>query len=332
MVALRHACFLQDKGWNVDILVRDYKQPIWTEFGHSFSCIAYVDGSYRNEAYYDLMVATMWTTVDYVRSYPWVGRRAYLVQNYETDFYEFDDPQRLACESTYYLPAGWQYLTISKWCAGWLREHYGQTVGEMKNGLIRSQFHPVKRDWTDRRIRILIEGDCAVQYKNVDESFRIAKRLDRDKYEIWYMSYNAEPKEEYQFDKFLHAVPYEQVAEIYEQCDILLKSSWLESFSYPPMEMMATGGWNVVVQNGGNAEYLRDGENCLVYPLGDEEAAVNAIERIASDKALREKMTMEGLLTADARDWSAISDEIVRRYEEAAGMLLSGNENNEETE
>ena len=42
----------------------------------------------------------------------------------------------------------------------------------------------------------------------MDESFRIADRLDREKYEIWYMSYNAEPKESYRCDRFLHAVPY----------------------------------------------------------------------------------------------------------------------------
>ena len=32
--------------------------------------------------------------------------------------------------------------------------------------------------------------------------------------------------------------------------------------------MMATGGYAVVVPNGGNKEYLVDGENCLLYPHG----------------------------------------------------------------
>ena len=318
MVALRHACFLQDAGWNVDILVRDYKEPIWTEFGHSFSCIAFADGSYANQSYYDLMVATMWTTVDYVRSYPRVGQRAYLVQNYETDFYAHDNPERLDCESTYYLPGRWHYLTISRWCAEWLRERYGQNVGEMRNGIVLKQFQPGKRKIEGRKARVLIEGDCAVDYKNVDESFRIAGRLDPEKYEIWYMSYNAAPKEEYRCEKFLHAVPYEQVAEIYRQCDILLKSSWLESFSYPPLEMMATGGWNVLVQNGGNSEYLRDGENCLIYPLGDEDAAVQAIERIVRDAELQEKLTKGGIETARTRDWETMREEITATYRNAA--------------
>ena len=154
----------------------------------------------------------------------------------------------------------------------------------------------------------------------MDESFRIAGKLDPEKYEIWYMSYNAAPKETYRVDRFLHAVPYEQVGDVYRECDILLKSSWLESFSYPPLEMMATGGWNVLVQNGGNSEYVRDGENCLTYPLGDEDAAVAAIQRIVEDAALRERLKEGGLRTAGGRDWESLRTEIVETYRQAAGI------------
>ena len=64
----------------------------------------------------------------------------------------------------------------------------------MRNGMNLKQFHPMERDWTGRKIRILIEGDCAAEHKNVDESFRIAGKLDPEKYEIWCMTYNGQPK------------------------------------------------------------------------------------------------------------------------------------------
>ena len=79
--------------------------------------------------------------------------------------------------------------------------------------------------------------------------------------------------------------------------------------------MMAAGGWAVVAPNGGNAEYLRDEENCLLYPLGDEEAAVRAIERLVQDKALREKLRAGGLRTAAGRDWSDLREDIVRIHQ-----------------
>lgn len=116
-------------------------------------------------------------------------------------------------------------------------------------------FYPVERKFDRDKIRILVEGNSDDYYKNVDESFKIIDLLDKDKYEIWFMSYQGKPKENYRVDKFMHQVPYEKVPNVYRECDILLKSSLLESFSYPPLEMMATGGFVVVAPNDGNVEY-----------------------------------------------------------------------------
>ena len=114
--------------------------------------------------------------------------------------------------------------------------------------------------------------------------------------------------------KFLHRVPYGDVPGVYLQCDILLKTSILESFSYPPLEMMATGGYVVAVPNDGNAEYLRDGENCLLYEQGDLDAAVEAIERICTDAELCRVLYEMGLQTAQGRDWKRIQPQILELY------------------
>ena len=129
------------------------------------------------------------------------------------------------------------------------------------------------------------------------------------------MSYNEEPKKWYQYDKFLHRVPYEKVAEVYQQCDILLKSSILESFSYPPIEMMATGGLVVAVANGGNVEYMQDGYNCLFYESGNEKQAIECIEKIISDKDLRKKLSENGRKTAEKREWEQLRKSILSLYE-----------------
>ena len=73
---------------------------------------------------------------------------------------------------------------------------------------------------------------------------------------------------------------------IYDSCDILLKSSKLESFSYPPLEMMATGGYCIVIPNDGNKEYLEDGRNCLFYNLGDINSEIKKIKALISDEKL----------------------------------------------
>ena len=173
----------------------------------------------------------------------------------------------------------------------------------------------MERNLKKDKIRILIEGDSHSHNKNVDESFKIVNKLNKNRFEIWYMSYNGKPKEWYKVDKFLNKVPFHNVTNIYKQCDILLKSSWLESFSYPPLEMMATGGYCIVVPNGGNKEYLKNEKNCLFYKLGNINEAVNAINRLINDKELQNKLYENGLETARHRDWKYFKNQILSLYE-----------------
>ena len=209
-----------------------------------------------------------------------------------------------------------KFITISRWCQEWLKEEMHHDSQYAPNGIALENFPAVKRDFSKQKIRILIEGNCGVEYKNVDESFKIVEKLDPERFEVWYLSYNAKPKDSYRVDKFFNKVPYEEVGKIYQQCDILLKTSYLESFSYPPLEMMATGGYCVVVPNGGNMEYLVDGENFLLYSLGDIEAGVKAVERLCSDSGLRERLYEGGLKTAQSRSWETCEPDIVKLYME----------------
>ena len=313
MVALWHAVMLQDAGMDVTLFNVDNSIQWCTFKEHQIPVMS--QDLRLVEGRIDKAVATMWTTVAFLENYQNIEKRYYLVQNFETDFYEPGVPLRVFANQSYIPKVPIQYLTISKWCEDWLRDDYEQIARYAPNGIEKANFPHHKREMNGK-IRILIEGDCGVEYKNVDESFKITNELDKEKYEIWYMSYNAEPKDWYRVDKFLHKVPFDQVADVYNQCDILLKTSYLESFSYPPLEMMATGGYAVVVPNDGNKEYLLDGENCLLYPLGKIEKGIAAIERICTDKGLQEHLYKGGIKTAQSRDWESIRKEIVALYED----------------
>lgn len=78
--------------------------------------------------------------------------------------------------------------------------------------------------------------------------------------------------------------------------------------------MMATGGYCVVVPNGGNIEYLRDEENCLLYSQGDIEAGVRAIYRICEDANLRDRLYEGGFQTAKNREWENCKNQILQLY------------------
>lgn len=313
MVALKHASVLYDHG--TDIMIINTGVPSgnrWIEYGdYRFPVIS--KKTYQIYMCFDKAVATMWTTVQFLENYSNIKERYYLVQNFETDFYTPGDSNRILANQTYSPHQPIKFITISRWCESWLKEKYEQKSIYVPNGIDSTRFVYRKRDLTGK-IRVLVEGDCAVYYKNIDETFRIIDRLDPKIFEVWYMSYNAEPKEYYRVDRFLHKVPYSKTYEVYIQCDILIKSSILESFSYPPLEMMASGGYVVLVQNEGNAEYVRDRENCLIYKRGDIDGALHAINELCEDKQLQNVLYKNGLKTAKERDWDNYEHSILELY------------------
>ena len=121
------------------------------------------------------------------------------------------------------------------------------------------EFFLIRKEISKEKIKILIEGNSDDHYKNVDESFKIAEKLDKDKYEIYYLSYQGGAKSWYRVDKFLQRVPHDEVGKIYQSCDILLKTSYFGKLFVSTIRMMAAGGLAVVSdQMEEIIEYLRD--------------------------------------------------------------------------
>lgn len=313
MVAMWHAIFLRESGYDVTILSENTRETACTFENQEFPVLPLKEGAVNG--YFQKMIATMWVTEKWLHKFPNIKEKYYLVQNYETDFYEPGSIYRTMANATY-CQNGIRYVTISRWCQNWLKDRFGQESVYAPNGLNTTAFTWKRRDYTGK-IRILIEGDCGAEHKNVDEAFQIVENLDPDQFEIWYLSYNSSPKDWYRVDRFFQKIPFAQVPKVYQECHILLKTSVLESFSYPPLEMMATGGIAVVRPNGGNAEYLRDGENCLLYDPKNPEEAVACIYRIVEDTELRTKLLEGGKQTAGIRDWKNVKQEILNLYDDS---------------
>jgi len=314
MVATKHAIMLKNIGVDVTMLNtdRDTKDIDKLYDGNEFvNVVSMIDSKFLGKI--DVLVATMYFTIFNALEYHNCKKIKYLVQNREDGFYKPDNYEILVANSSYYID-NVEYLTISKWCKDWLESDFDRKVQYAPNGIDLNKFPFKKRTFTGK-IKILIEGDPNSHYKNVDESFKITNQLDSNKFEIVFLSYNAKPKKWYKYDKFYNKIDHNEVYKIYQECDILLKSSLLESFSYPPLEMMATGGLNVLVKNDGNIEYLEDEKNCLFYKQGDIEDAIKKINLLINNEKVRNKLIEEGLKTAKSRSWDNIRKDILKLYE-----------------
>lgn len=88
--------------------------------------------------------------------------------------------------------------------------------------------------------------------------------------------------------------------EAYAAADVVVfPVRWNEPFGLVPLEAMAVGRPVVTTLRGGTVEFIRDGENALAFPADDPRALAHAVERLASEPMLRERLLHQGRQTAE---------------------------------
>jgi glycosyltransferase involved in cell wall biosynthesis len=93
--------------------------------------------------------------------------------------------------------------------------------------------------------------------------------------------------------------PRERVPAAYAAADaVVFPVRWNEPWGLVPLEAMAIGRPVLATGAGGSGEYLRDGHNCLLFEPGDAAGLAAAVERLAAEPELRERLRTGGFETA----------------------------------
>ena len=119
--------------------------------------------------------------------------------------------------------------------------------------------------------------------------------------------------------RFVSQRPREELAAVYAEADaVVFPVRWEEPWGLVPLEAMAVGRPVVATGTGGSGEYLRDGENCLLFgAAAGAEALAAALERLAGDEGLRERIRQGGRDTAESIDERSFNDAVAAALEAA---------------
>ena len=111
----------------------------------------------------------------------------------------------------------------------------------------------------------------------------------------------------------------EEVRAAYADCDVVVfPVIWEEPWGLVPIEGMARGRPVVATGRGGSGEYLRDGENALLFEADDEAGRAEAVTRLAGDPALRRRLLTGGAETARRHTERQFNAAVLRELSEAA--------------
>ncbi len=110
------------------------------------------------------------------------------------------------------------------------------------------------------------------------------------------------------------------VARDYQIADAVVLPSDSEGFSNTIIEAMAFGRPVVATAVGGNPEAIQEGQTGLLVPPRDAAALAQALQKLAEDKELRERLGRQGRAQAMARfSFGAMMENTQRLLLEAAG-------------
>ena len=94
---------------------------------------------------------------------------------------------------------------------------------------------------------------------------------------------------------FIGSIAHEKMSGLYQEHDIFVfPSIWEEPFGLTHLEAMASGLPVVSTANGGQGEFLVNGQNSLVFEAEDDKGLADALQSLIKDEALRMNLTKEG--------------------------------------
>jgi len=248
---------------------------------------------------YHTVVATGWITA-YELLLLNVKRKMYLVQSDETKFYPKGSYLKTRVRRTYKFP--FECLTVAKWLQKFLKDNFNKQSLYIPNGINTDIFHPITplSPKPKNKKRILLEGAINIPFKGMKEAFEVVKDIDC---EVWCVSSDGKPEPSWHCDKFFEKVSMFDMPKIYSSCDILLKLSRVESFGYPPLEMMACGGVSVVSDIIGHHEYMIDNYNALFTNPKDIKKTKTILQNLIKNKKLYQKLQNNSKKTIADFEW-----------------------------
>jgi glycosyltransferase involved in cell wall biosynthesis len=114
-------------------------------------------------------------------------------------------------------------------------------------------------------------------------------------------------------------VPRAEIPRLLREHDILVyPSTDVEAYSLGLLEALASEALVITSAVGGPLEYLRDGENALVFEPGDVDALAEALDRLARDGELRRNLREGAGETAKSLSLDAVVNDFESLLEEAA--------------
>ena len=207
-----------------------------------------------------------------------------------------------------------------------LRTENDARIHVIPDGVDLSKFRPVEKNADPEKVKILTVGrliprkgfDCLI--RSLPKVMKIAKR-DLCVEIVGDGPLRAELirlAEQFQVARkliFAGTVPYEQLAEKYQQADVFVLPSLAEGMPLVVLEAMASGLPIIATGVQGIEELVKQGVNGYLFPPADPNSLAQYLAAVINDNAIRLKMGKESTRIVRKYDWANIAEQYLHIYE-----------------
>lgn len=255
------------------------------EFYEICAANTYVGIEFRKE--YDLLFATGWTTIEFVK-YLDCPMKAYFIQDFEPWFFPMGD-NYLITENSYRL--GFKNITIGKWLSHKMIEEYHSTSQYFDFCADLNVYHPLKNVKKENAICYIWQPEKPRRCDAIAlKALKLVKQMKPD-LKIYVYGSNTKNTIDFEVER-LGIIPIEECNKLYNKCKLGVCMS-ASNPSRIPFEMMAAGLPVVELYKENNLyDFPGDG---IMLAEPSPEAIATAILNLLDQPEKREKMSRAGI-------------------------------------
>lgn len=221
--------FVEEDGVSTSQMVKD-KINEWYD-----PCDAGVYVGFDIKKNYDLMFATGWQTIDFVRKLS-AKKKAYFIQDFEPWFFPMGD-QYIITENSYRY--GFLPVTIGKWLAHKMQSEYNSPAEYFDFGADINVYKPLENIKKENAICFVYQPEKPRRCDYIGlKALKLVKEVRPD---VQIYLYGSNMPANFEFEcKNLNIIPVKQCNELYNKCKVGICMS-ASNPSRIPFEMMAAG-------------------------------------------------------------------------------------------
>ena len=256
---------------------------------------------------YDVVVGTIFWSMEMVarvcRAFPHI-LPAYYVQDYEPFFVSEGSPEHASALASYGLLPNAVLFAKTHWIIAKVVAEHGVAVHKVEPSIDHAVYYPVPRR-TDGPIRVVAMIRPQTPWRGAGRTMRVLARLaQRRPGALAFDLFGCAPDSDQfhaldtGFDFEAHGIlRRDEVAALLARGDVFVDLSDYQAFGRTAIEAMACGCVAVVPVHGGADEYASE-NNALVVDPFDEDACVDALDRLVGDADRMKRLRAAGLVAA----------------------------------